>query len=52
MAKNVGTPGILSDNATLCPENGCNYKCLGVLVFIYFVCIGMTQKSGETKSQI
>ena len=47
MVKNIGTPALLSDNAPLLPENCCNYKCFGIHMFIYFVCIGKTQKNWE-----
>ena len=30
MNKNIGTPALLSDYATLLPENGCNDKCFGI----------------------
>ena len=43
MVKNIGSPALLSDNAPLPPENCCNYKCFGIHMFIYFVCIGKTQ---------
>ena len=32
----------LSENAQLLPEKCCNYKCFGIHMFIYFVCIGKT----------
>ena len=45
-------PALLSDNAPLLPENCCNYKCFGIHMFIYFVCIGKTQKSEEKKPNL
>ena len=43
MVKNIGTTALLSDNAPLLPEKCCNYKCFGIHMSIYFVCIGKTQ---------
>ena len=45
MVKNIGTPALLSDNAPLLPENCWYYKCFGIHMFIYFICIGKTQKN-------
>lgn len=36
MAKNIITPAFLSDNAPLHPEDSYNYKCLGILMFVFF----------------
>ena len=44
MVNNIGTPALL-------PEKCYNYKCFGIHMFIYFLCIGKTKKS-EKKSQI
>lgn len=52
MAKHIGTPPFLSDNAPLFPQKICNYKRLAILMFVSFLFfISMTQKSAETKSQ-
>ncbi len=51
MAKNIGTLAILSENANL-SENCCSCKCFGTRMFIFFVCIGTTQKKKQKKSQI
>ena len=46
MVKNIGTPALQSDNAPLLSE-------VGIHVFIYFVCIGKTQKiRGEKKPNL
>ena len=47
--QNIGTPALLSDNASLLPENCCNYKCFVIHMCISIVCIGTTQKSREEK---
>ena len=52
MDKNIGTPALLSDNVPLLPENCCNYKCFGIHMLIYIVCIGTTQKSREEKPNL
>ena len=52
MVKNIGTPALLSDNAPILPENCCNYKCFGILMFIYFVCIGKTQNLRKKKKNL
>ena len=43
---------LLSDNAPLLPEKCCNYKCFGIHMFIYFVCIGKTQKIWEKRPNL
>ncbi|XP_057695126.1 stomatin (EPB72)-like 3a isoform X1 [Corythoichthys intestinalis] len=49
LAKSIGTPGILSDNAQFLPENDCNYKCFGSNIFIDFACNEKTQKTMKKK---
>ncbi len=51
MAKNISSLAILSENATLLSENCCSCKCFGTCMFIFFVCIGTTQKT-EKKNKI
>ena len=52
MVKNIGTPALLPDNASLHPENCRSYKCFGIRMFIYFVCIEKTLRGKKKKSQI
>ena len=47
MAKNIGTPALLSDHFS--HKKCCNYKCFGIDMFSYFVCIGKTKKIREKK---
>ena len=38
-AKNIGTPAILSENATILSENCCSCKCFDTHMFISLICV-------------
>ena len=53
MAKSIGTPALLLDNAPLLPKNGCNYKCFGNHMFISFLfALEQHKKTQRKKSNL
>ena len=47
MVKSLVASALPSGNAPFLPENCYNYKFFGIHIFLYVVCIGPTQKTGE-----
>ena len=47
IVKSLVASALPSGNAPFLPENCYNYKLFGIHIFLYVVCIGPTQKTGE-----